>query len=335
MRRNDHRLRVCWVAALLGLVVACGGGEERALPSGSPMSAPKAVEERGENAAPVIDSLALSPRDPLPGSALQAQVEVRDPDGDPYRLSFEWEVNGEVVESGPSPRLTLTDARKGDRIEVTVVATDGRLESEPLSEATRVANRPPFLQGVLMDPTGTVRAGDELVAGPQAADADDDPVDYRYTWLVNDEETDQRGREFSTSGLMRGDRVRVRVVAWDGSGASQTVESREVSIANSPPLIKKIPEARPDEGVFRYSFEAEDADGDRNLRFSLGTAPEGMRIDPLLGVATWRPKASQAGVHQVEVIVQDSHGDESALHFEVTVTATPGGSAGQPPAATP
>ena len=108
-----------------------------------------------------------------------------------------------------------------------------------------------------------------------------------------------------------------------------------VRMGNSAPLIKELPKPRSQDGLFRYAFEAEDPDGDRNLRFRLGKAPEGMRIDPILGVATWRPKASQAGVHQVEVIVQDSYGDGSTLAFEVTVTATPGGSAGQPPAAAP
>jgi hypothetical protein len=58
-----------------------------------------------------------------------------------------------------------------------------------------------------------------------------------------------------------------------------------------------------------------------------------MRIDPILGVVTWRPKPSQAGVHQVDVLVEDSHGDGSALRFEVTVTATPGDSGEPPPPA--
>ena len=333
MRRNDHGVRIWWTAALLGLAVACGGTEQTPQPSGPAMSAPPNVEDRDENAAPVVEQLFLNPRSPLPGTAVEASVEVRDPDGDPYRLSFDWKINGEVAASGPRPRFMLEDVQKGDRIAVTVVATDGRLESEPWTERTRIGNRPPLLQGVLLDPQETVRSGDDLLASPQATDADDDPLDYQYTWLVNGSETGQRGREFSTRGLERGDKVRVRVVASDGSDSSRPAESREITLGNSPPLIKEIPGAQADDGMFRYSFEAEDPDGDRNLRFRLGKAPEGMRIDPILGVATWRPKESQAGVHPVEVIVQDSQGDGSALHFEVTVTATLADSADQPPAA--
>jgi hypothetical protein len=290
---------------------------------------------RGENAAPVVEWVALNPRHPQPGIPVEANVEVRDPDGDPYRLTFEWEVNGELVASGPHPRFTPQGVRKDDRIEVRVVATDGRLESEPVSERTRIGNRPQLLQGVLLDPQGTVRPGDELLASPEAVDPDEDVLRFDYTWLVNGREIEQTGRTFSTRSLKRGDKVRVRVVASDGSDTSRTAESREVAIGNSPPLIGEIPKLQKDDGLFRYAFEAEDPDGDRNLRFRLGKAPEGMRIDPILGIATWRPKASQAGVHEVEVVVQDPHGDGSALRFEVTVTTTPGGSGGQPPAAAP
>jgi hypothetical protein len=299
------------------------------------MAAPPPLEDHAENAAPVVESVALNPRNPLPGAAVEANVEARDPDGDPYRLIFDWKVNGEPVASGPLPRFKTNDVRKDDRIEVTVVATDGRLESEPVSERTRIGNRPPLLQGVLLEPQGTVRPGDEVLAIPEAFDPDEDALRFEYTWLVNGSENGQRGRGLSTRGLDRGDRVRVRVVASDGSDASRAAESREVTMGNSAPLIQEIPKLQSESGLFRYAFEAEDPDGDRNLRFRLGKAPEGMRIDPILGVATWRPKASQAGVHPVEVIVEDSHGDASALQFEVTVTATPGGTDEQPPAAAP
>lgn len=332
MRGSGRALRAWWMCLLLGLAVACGETEQTPQPSGSSMAAPPSVETRDENAAPVVERLSLNPHHPLPGTAVEANAEVRDPDGDPYRVSFDWKVNGELVASGQRPRLMLANVRKGDRIEVTAVATDGRLKSRPLSEWTRIGNRPPLLQGVLLDPETTVRSGDDLLASPQATDADDDPLEYEYTWLVNDLESSQGGREFSTRGLRRGDRVRVRVLVSDGSAESRPQESREITLGNSPPLIKEIPTAQTDEGLFRYSFEAEDPDGDRNLRFRLGKAPQGMRIDPILGVATWRPKESQAGVHPVEVVVQDGHGDGSALRFEVTVNATPVDPGDQPPA---
>jgi len=337
MRRNDDALRVWWwwSAPLLALALACGSADEKPQPSGSALAAPPPVEEHEENAAPVVESIQLNPRDPLPGAPVEANVEVRDPDGDPYRLTFEWAVNGELVSSGSQPRFIPRQVRKDDRIEVTVVASDGRLESEPISARTRVGNRPPLLQGVLLEPQGTVRSGDELLAAPRADDPDDDSLSFEYVWIVNGSATGQRGRVFSTRGLKRGDTVQVRATASDGSDSSRGAESREVTIGNSPPLIERIPTLQSESGQFRYTFEASDPDGDRNLRFSLREAPEGMRIDPIMGVVTWSPKPGQAGVHQIDVLVEDSHGDGSALRFEVTVTATAGDSSEPPPAATP
>jgi len=293
------------------------------------------VEQADENAAPVVGSVVLNPSSPLPGTPVDANVEARDPDGDPYRLNFEWSVNGEVVASGRKPRLMANGVRRDDRIEVTVVASDGRLESEPVTRSVRVGNRAPLLQGVLLEPLETVRPGDELLASPEAKDPDEDPLRFEYAWLVNGSKSGSNDRAFSTRGLKRGDKVKVRVIASDGTDKSRAAESREVTIGNSAPLIAELPKLESSDGLFRYAFEATDPDGDRNLRFRLGKAPEGMRIDPILGTVSWRPKPSQAGVHQVEVVVQDSQGDASALNFEVTVTATPGDSGEQPPAASP
>jgi hypothetical protein len=204
-----------------------------------------------------------------------------------------------------------------------------------VSESAQVGNRPPLLQAVYLQPDDVVRPGDEMIASPQAIDADDDSIEFQYSWLVNGSETGQAGRTFSTRGLKRGDKVRVRVVADDGTDKSRDSESRELTLGNSPPLIKNIPDVQKDDGVFRYTFEAEDPDGDRNLRFRLAKGPEGMTIDPILGIATWHPKPGQVGVHPVQVEVVDSQGDGSMLQFELTVTANSADEVAQPPAATP
>jgi hypothetical protein len=105
MRRNGEALRVrwWWTAPLLAVAVACGSGEEEPRPSGPSMAAPPPIENQAGNTAPVVESISLNPDSPLPGTPVEANVEVRDPDGDPFRLSFEWAVNGEVLSSGSHP----------------------------------------------------------------------------------------------------------------------------------------------------------------------------------------------------------------------------------------
>lgn len=323
-------------AALACLPLAgCGGSEEASRPSGAPMSEAPSPAARRENAAPLIERVRLDPSDPVPGVTLSAVVDASDPDGDPLRLRYEWRVNGELVAEGARPAVSLPDLRKDDEVEVRVVATDGVLESSPRSDRGRVVNRAPMVDGITFTPEDEVRPGDTIVASPSGQDPDNDRVEFRYTWLVNGVERGS-GREFPTTGLRRGDRVAVRVVASDGRAESRPVTSPEFTLENSPPRITALPELETDSGVFRYAFEAVDDDGDRNLRFWLEQSPDGMTIDPILGVVTWRPGPDQAGAHPVEVGVKDGAGEGTTFLFEVTVTASGGGfgaKADAPPAA--
>lgn len=68
-----------------------------------------------------------------------------------------------------------------------------------------------------------------------------------------------------------------------------------------------------------YDVEAEDPDGDI-LTYSLTVSPEGMTIDPDIGVIEWEPEIlEQFGLHQVVVEVSD--GRETAIQdFLIFVT---------------
>jgi hypothetical protein len=287
------------------------------------MAPQQAAEARGGNGAPLIERVDLNPRDPVSGVPVTAVVEASDPDGDPLRIRYEWTLNGRPVADGARPGIVLDDLRKGDRIEVAVVASDGQLSSELRHAWGEVRNRAPIVDAIAMEPEGTVRAGDVIVASPIARDPDEDSLRFEYVWRVNGQE--RRGaRELRTEGLKRGDRVQVSVVASDGASRSEPREGPEVVLGNTPPRITRLPDLETDSGTFRYQFEAVDADGDRNLRFFLDQSPSGMTIDPILGVVTWKPDAGQAGKHPVEVGVKDGQGEGTTFLFEVTVTATPG-----------
>jgi len=302
--------------------LACGGGvEEAPKPTGPSMVTQEPAIDREENVPPTISRVTLSPEQPVSGTAVQAVVEAMDPDGDPLRLSFEWKKNGQTLMVSAKPGFMYPDLQKGDRIEVVVTATDGRAESAPARASSQVGNRPPLLSAVYLKPKGTVRPGDTLVVDPEATDPDNDTLRYQYSWFVNGSERGQ-GREFATQDLRRGDRLYVEVVAGDGTGRSHPLKSRDVTIGNSLPVIAQLPHLETDSGTFRYAFEATDADGDRNLRFFLEKSPGGMEIDPITGVVVWKPKASQGGVHEVEVGVKDSAGEGTIFAFEVTVSVT-------------
>ena len=325
-------LCVVSAATAAGLCLSACGGDDAPQPSGRSMAGVVAVEERPDNRAPTIAAVTLVPDTPRPGDPIDAAIDVQDPDGDGVRLEIEWRVNGKLLVGEGRPRLPGSDLKKGDRVELRVVASDGRLSSSAFVKRVRVGNQPPRLQGVAFS-GGDWRAGDPIDASPVASDPDGDALSFDYHWYLHGESTEQRDHVFDTVGLKRDDKVYVEVVARDATDATRPVRSAEVKIGNTPPRILGIPTPREVDGEFRYQFRAKDADGDRRLRYRLAAAPKGMSINPVNGEARWRPDQSQAGKHPVEVVVEDAYGDGGALRFEVVVGLEPVPADGQPPAA--
>jgi len=322
----------------LGVACACGGGESAPKEQASMVPAKKArpAAAAGQNRAPLVERVRFEPRAPVAGEALTATVQASDPDGDTLRFTYRWTVNGRPA-AARGPTLPAGAVGRDDRVELEVVANDGLVDSDPVRARAAAEALAPTIQAVYFDPHEGVKPGDELTALVDAGAADDASLRLDYAWIVNGDDTRERGRTFATAGLHRGDKVQVRVVARDGESASDPFLSPELVLANSPPVLAGIPKAERDGDAFRYQFEATDPDGDRSLRYALTEAPPGMTIDPIYGIATWRPTKEQAGAHAIEIAVTDNRGDGSKLRFEVTVTATetPAPAAGAPAAAPP
>jgi hypothetical protein len=312
----------------LGLGLGCGN-EEEPKPSGPSMRSPvEKTEEVAGNRPPEIQGVRLEPRDPVPGGEVRAHVTARDPDGDRVALGFAWSVNGTRV-PGSGSQIALPHVREGDEIEVLVTASDGQAESEPAWSTTTVANRRPILTNVRVRPFDEVARGASVVATPEASDPDGDSLRYTFEWRVNGEPVRESGPSLSTAELQRGDRIQVHVTASDEESESDRVESAVVRVANAHPEILSQPAQAGSDGVFRYAVEARDPDGDRTLRYSLRTAPDGMQIDPVLGKVKWTPRPDQAGSHDVEIVVEDSGGARTIQAFDLDVAEV---TDSQPPA---
>ena len=319
------RIAAAMTAALL---VACGGSEDegprgaRSLAAASAQASASADQDSEGNHPPTIDDITLNPSQPVSGSAIEAVVTTSDPDGDFVRVHYEWRVNGEVIEAGGRGAVQLPALTRGDRVEVIARASDGRLESEPERARATVGNRPPVIQFLYVTPNNKhIRRGDVLTAVPEAVDPENDRLDFTYAWTVNGAEAGE-GRTFDTKTLRRGDKVGLEVVASDGEAKSLPMQLQPIELANSPPVIKEMPVLEHAGNTLRYQFEAEDPEGDHNLRFFLEDAPPGMEIDALSGVLTWTPAAGQTGQHKVQVGVKDSEGDATKFEWEVSVAPT-------------
>jgi hypothetical protein len=109
------------------------------------------------NQRPVLTGIALQPDGLVSlGGEVLALPQARDPDGDSVEFSYEWSVNGTAVE-GEGERFSTEGLGRGDRIAVSVVASDADDESDPLLSAeVRVANAPPE---ILSTPSGVSADG--------------------------------------------------------------------------------------------------------------------------------------------------------------------------------
>lgn len=318
--------------AALALASACGGGDEP--PASGPAMRAEATGRAG-NRAPSIASLRLDPADPVGGGRVRALATVRDPDGDRVELRYRWWAGGRALPDG-GDALTLPALRRGDAVEVRLVASDGRLESEEARAEARVANRRPELRNVAIFPLRQVTRGDPVAATPDASDPDGDPLDFDYTWLVNGRALGEGGRELATRDLEPGDRIQARVRARDAESHSDPIETAIVTVVrgNAAPVILSSPAAVGAGEDFVYRVEADDPDGDRNLRYRLHRGPDGMEIDEVLGELRWPASGREPGVHEVEILVEDSGGAASIQSFELTVS-TPEAASEAPAAPTP
>ena len=108
------------------------------------------------------------------------------------------------------------------------------------------------------------------------------------------------------------------MIASDGEERSARLQGPQITVENAAPVIVSTPEFGEAGDRFRYQVRAEDADGDRTLRFSLATAPPGMTIDSILGEIMWKP-GDEEGDFPVEVVVVDLQGGRATQQFEVKV----------------
>jgi hypothetical protein len=328
---SKQGLSAACVALTFAFAAGCGGDSQDVDPSRSlaaGVQRAQAVQQAaaptaatGPNRPPVIASLSFSPAQPVSEGQFEARVAASDPDGNLVQFNFRWLVNGRTLQEGARPTVQLPKLERGDSVEVVVRANDGTLESEEKRLSARFENRPPEITFLYVTPQNKkIRRGDVLTAVPEASDPENDHLEFSYSWRVNGTELGHE-RQFDTKSLHRGDKIVLQVVANDGFRESYPRALDPIVLVNSAPEIKQLPTLQRQGAQLRYQFEAEDAEGDKNLRFFLQDAPEGMEIDAFSGLLTWEPTPEQAGKHLVKVCVKDSEGDASAFPWEVNVTA--------------
>lgn len=270
------------------------------------------------NRPPSVRSARIAPNPALLNGPILVQVDGEDLDGDPLTFRHHWLINGDRIEGQTQSTLNPRLAKRGDLLAVDVVPFDGKVEGALYrTEPVVVGNTPPEVVRVVFAPS-QVRAGERLHAQVEGADADQDPIRYKFRWwrnnqLVSEGETG----ELETVGWVRDDLIVVEVTPFDIAGAGQARSSEPIVIANSPPTITSVPPTTIDAGRYQYAVKATDPEGDP-LTYGLDGAPPGMTIDPSTGRIEWRVVAGRREAHRVRVSVHDNREGYAFQEFSLT-----------------
>jgi hypothetical protein len=315
-----------WLA--LAGILACGS--ESADEDASDLHARKPQQQAApestrdsSNRPPVIQRIDIVPESPRAGDTVKLETTASDPDGDVISLDVDWTLDDETRASGVQTLEVPADS-KGKSLAVDVVARDGRGGIARDRISVTIENTAPTVTAVQLDPASDLTVEHELVATVSGEDLDGDSLSYRYRWLVNDHEVAANDTTLDRRHFRRGDRIVLEVRASDGRTDSAPTRSAAIEVANAPPRIHSSPDEIRGQQSIRYRMRAKDADGDRQLRFSLVQAPDGLTLDWISGELAWTPGKDQAGIHLVEIEVADSSGGRTTQKIELEVGSDAG-----------
>ncbi|MBQ6827370.1 MAG: putative Ig domain-containing protein, partial [Thermoguttaceae bacterium] len=251
------------------------------------------------------------------GETYAYDVVAVDPENDALIYSLTTAPDGMAIDAATG-RIRWTPNRNDLGVSIVGVSVEdatGNRCSQEFWVSTFTVNLAPQITSSA--PSG-VYAGDEYVYALAAFDPENDPISFRL------DEAPEGMTIDSQTGLVRWATTAADVGEYSfgvalSDGFNEygvryeivVLEKPNISVGdaeNNPPQILSTPEQYGEVGVrYEYAVVATDPDGDA-LSYSLETAPQNAVIDPITGVLTWTPNASQMGVSDFIVVVTDARG---------------------------
>lgn len=178
-------------------------------------------------------------------------------------------------------------------------------------------NRPPQIGQISFDPKIPTTL-DPVRAVANATDPDGDAIDVDYQWFVNERERyEVRGEVLPARMIKKGDLVKVTLKVSDGKKGSER-SSRELTIGNATPRFVSDPRSLRQIDGFRV--EAVDDDDDV-LKYSLEGEPNGMTIDPDIGVLRYKGSGDEpGGEYSITVRARDPDGARAGWTFGIELS---------------
>lgn len=279
----------------------------------------KAGPSTKSNTPPEITTATIFPENPTQKNDLGVMAQSKDPDDDPITYHYQWIKNDAEMIGETTPVLKSGTFKKGDRIQVKVVPSDGKIEGAPfLSGSVKILNSPPVIQEVNIEPKPAF-ANNDLKAIVKGFDPDGDFIYYNFRWEKNGVALSEEYKEILKQGnFKKGDSITVTVTPDDREITGEPKKSAPVTISNSPPIIVSSPPESIKDSKYIYQVKADDPDHDP-VMFVLKSGPKGMEIDQKTGLLRWDIRKEDKGTHQIEIEALDSEGAKSIQRYVLKV----------------
>jgi len=230
------------------------------------------------NSPPTAPRIALKPEKPAAGESLVAGIleKPADMDGDEVSLGYSWTVDGKPFPSGnTAAAIPAGVVKKGQKWKVTVVASDGELESKPAAAEVTVINSPPRAPRPAIRPAAPLSSDDLLCRLVEPTlDVDGDSLRHTFEWFrVKGKKAKPAGKAQANGDKLpagqtkKGQNWVCRVRASDGQDPGDFAEAR-VKVANAAPDAPLV-EIQPADPATDSKLEcviktpARDPDGDK------------------------------------------------------------------------
>lgn len=303
----EHRRRV---AAAIALALSC----TFVLLACRPQLDPASAAAGGQSA---LRSVSIEPASRQRGVRVGEEVRARlraVPGTAVPELRYSWRVGDAPFAPGGS-RFEIPETAGRKRVWLRVEIEGG----EALESSVVVANTPPLVEALVLEPPDTLRSGQRLRAVAVTADRDGDELWLDYTWIVNGRRLRDRGPELAAERLAVGDRVEVEVQARDGVDRSAPLRAGPVVRENAEPVFISDPPKPSPGAAFAYRIRGMDPDGSRGLYYRVLAGPTGITLDPLTGRLHWEPSLTPEGRHVVVLAIEDPDGGRATQRFAVEV----------------
>jgi len=202
---------------------------------------------------------------------------------------------------------------KSTRVNESETVKNRNQENLPQNMERSIANHPPQIVDISITPQLPM-TGDQLKVNVKTSDPDGDQVTCHYYWFINDQAIDDDSPALNRP-IKRGDRVKVKVVATDGSQSSQAVWAT-AKVGNAPP-IARLKDQKISGNEYIAFIDAKDPEGDP-LFFELKEGPPNMKIDGT-GKIEWPIPPGTSGSYEIVASVKDNEGDETQISYRITI----------------